>query len=250
MLKLLEIPLTLPEGAKFSSSMGSVMHGALMEIVGTDVAGELHSKAVRPYSQGVYYDPHRQSPIWRLGTLGEGAYAKIMEPVLRYEGSLYLKQKGYPLSLGHKTIIKEGLYEALADWAFQGTEKFHGAVFSFRTTGSFKQQSGYAVFPEIRLLYQNLLNRWNACSAAYSLQRENLEDILAGAAVLTQYDLNTQSFSLEGRSLYGFHGTMRIRFAGNDMTNRIQALLCSFAPYAGVGIKTALGMGITDAKVF
>ena len=73
---------------------------------------------------------------------------------------------------------------------------------------------------------------------------------LAENCRVVSYRLESRPFSVEGQKIDGFTGSLRLRFTGNDMTRRLMGLLLSLAPFSGVGIKTALGMGATEAEIW
>ena len=250
MLRITEIVLQLPAGIRLNPSMGSVMHGALMEIVGAGTAAWLHEISLRPYSQCVYWNRQRKIPVWRIGTLTEESYERIVLPLLNcMGGQVYLRQKEYAVGLVSAEEICQSSYADLTQAVFQTARVPAGVELSLLTTMSFKKDGHYVLWPESYLFYQNLMHRWNTFSVQEKLEETGLEQVLAEAGCMTKYDLHSQAFSLEGRNLYGFCGQMRWRFYGNDMTRRIAAVLLSFAPYAGVGIKTALGMGAVDTAL-
>ena len=51
MPQIMEITLTLPEGQRLHPSIGSVLHGALMEYAHEDFAAAMHRSGVRPFSR-------------------------------------------------------------------------------------------------------------------------------------------------------------------------------------------------------
>ena len=247
MLKLFEIPLQMPEGQRIHPSMGSLFHGALMERFPSELAEVLHRQNVRPYSQSVFFDRAR-GPLWRIGTLDD-----VMESALLFgmaEGGemLHLQQKGYEIQMKEIDCVEETSFEELADTAFTAEQAPHGAELTCLTPTSFKRDGRYALFPESRLIVQSLLQRWNAFCPEIPLEEENLASKLADHAPIVRYDLHTASFSLERQRITGFRGRFALHFGGTDSMRRILALLASFAPFAGIGIKTALGMGaVTSA---
>ena len=54
-----ELVIVADLSIKIVQSIGSVLHGVLMELVGTDYAGQLHEAGLRPYNQYVYFDKDR-----------------------------------------------------------------------------------------------------------------------------------------------------------------------------------------------
>ena len=242
MLRLTEIELWPQKDIRLYSSSGSVMHGALMDCVDEVTAAMLHTESLRPYSQYVWFDKARGCSIWRIGTVTDEAYELIVQPIWNCT-ELYLKQKQTQVALKHHVLIEHTTFEDIADTMFAGKEAPTGCDISFLTTTSFKHDHRYDIFPEIRRVFYSLILRWNQYADAIVLDQEGLEDILAQSCRITKYELRSQPFSLEHTSIYGFGGTLRLRFLGNDMTRRLMGLLLSLAPYTGIGVKTAMGMG-------
>ncbi len=249
MLRLTEIELwPQDEAIRIYSSSGSVFHGALMECVGEETASALHTMSLRPYSQYICYDKDKGCTVWRIGTINDDAYECIVRPVLA-KSFLYLKQKHLAVKLGNHRTAAETSFSQMADTAFCDGQVPSGCRISFLTTASFKHDKQYDIFPTLSRLFYSLLMRWNQYSPEISLEQSGLENVLAQSCRIVKYDLRSQPFSLEGRDIYGFGGLVHLRFTGNDMTSRLAALLLSMAPYTGIGIKTALGMGAVQTRL-
>ena len=75
------------------------------------------------------------------------------------------------------------------------------------------------------------------------LEEENLEQHLADAVKVIGYNLSLQQYSVGGVPIDAFKGRYTLLLRGTEAQNRIAALLLAYAEYAGIGIKTALGMG-------
>ena len=226
-LYLFEVPLAFPEGVRVVSSMGSVFHGALMEQLPAEVAAHLHAEELRPYHQSILFTRERGA-VWRFGVLDEGLYCLLC------------------VALGERRLLQATSEEALADAACAGDKVLRSAACQFLTPTSFKRDGVYQMFPDTQLILQSLLGRWRRFSEQVRLDEQDLAARLAPACRISSYRLQSAPFSLERHTIYGFRGQLRFYFAGNDMVRRIFRLLFSFAPFAGVGIKTALGMGAVD----
>ncbi len=249
MLKLVEIELELPPNEKVNNSMGSVMHGVLMETVSSNVAAQFHEENLRPFSQCIYFDKDKNKSVWRIGILNLAAYESIILPLLDRK-NIFIKQKGYQIFLRDFKILIDTSYENLADEIFPNSQIPRGADFKFLTPTSFKRDGGYIIFPENFLIIQSLLQRWNTFSPKIKIEENNLAEKLSTFCKISRYNLHSQKFSLEHQNIVGFSGKLSIYFAGNDMVNKILALLTKFAPFAGIGIKTALGMGAVSSEIF
>lgn len=249
MLKIIEFELILPSEEKINSSMASLFHGVLMETISKTSATLFHEEGLRPFSQCVYFDKLKNKSIWRIGTLTVTTYEQIILPILEKK-TFFLRQKNRPFSLAVPKVLLETSYEQLADEIFPQRNTPRAVNLEFMTPTAFKHDGKYAIFPDTFLILNSLLQRWNNFSEVMKLDETNLACKLAELCRISRYSLYTQPFSLERVNINGFCGRMNIFFGGNDMLNRILGLLFSFAPFAGVGIKTALGMGAVDSEIF
>ena len=249
MLRRFEAELRLPDGVRASSSMGSVLHGALMELLPEDYADALHTQNLRPYSQSIRWDRARERVIWRVGILDRAA-AEIIGAVLQSLEHIHLRQKGYTVDVQNIQCVEERSYQDIADEYFRAETAPRGAEIHFLTPTSFKQGGAYIILPESALILQSLLARWNRFCPDIRIEEDDLAQTLATHTRLTRYALRSASFSVEGYNIRGFRGQIALQFTGSDMVRRILGTLLAFAPYAGIGIKTALGMGAVQTNIW
>lgn len=246
MLTKYQFAITLPPQAKPNSSYGSIFHGALMELLPDSYVDELHEKSLRPFSQAVYID-REQGNIWEINSLNQ-KFQNEMEKLLPDLTDLYLKQKDFAIDL--KLLQRtENSYEKLADKIFLAPQPPRGVNLIFHTASSFKQNDSYVMFPSTELIIGSLLSKWNTFTDGQTLVENNLKEKLAALVSIYSYRLRSSRFFLEKTSINGFVGTIDFNFHGSDMQKRLLGLLFSFVPYAGIGIKTALGMGAAAANI-
>lgn len=249
MLRHYEAELYLPDGARAPASMGSILHGALMERLPGDYAAYLHTENLRPYSQSIRWDRETGRVLWRIGTLDRTA-GEIIGGVLHGIGSIHLRQKGYSIDVQNIQCIAQRSYQDIADEYFRAETAPRGAEIHFLTPTSFKQGGAYIILPESALILQSLLTRWNRFCPDIRIEEDDLVQTLAAHTRLTRYALRSAAFSVEGYSIRGFRGQIALQFTGSDMVRRILGALLAFAPYAGIGIKTALGMGAAETNIW
>lgn len=245
----MEMILELPENEKVHRAMGSILQGALMEIIGVETSKKLHGEGLHPYSQFVYFDKDRNLPIWRVNVLNDWACEKILVPLTKQQ-QIFLRHKNYRVNLIQHKIIFEESYENLAEHFMSNTAPISkGVDVDFITTASFRRDGRYVIFPEIYLIIQSLLNRWNNFSTTFTVEGENLPHILANFFTVREYNFYSQLFLLEHQKFDGFSGRMSANFNGDITTNKLLGLLFEYANYCGIGIKTALGMGAVKTKL-
>ena len=238
----MEIVLGLPENEKVHRAMGSIMQGALMEILDSESTKMLHVDGLRPYSQFLYFDKNKNQPVWRVNSLNDWANEKILIPLTR-QRRIFLRHKNYRVDfLAHQIISNESYADIAARFMNESAEVCKGVDVEFVTTTSFRRDGQYVIFPEIYLLIQSLLNRWNTFADGFKIE-DDVSKMLATFCRVAEYDLRTQIFLLEHQKITGFCGKMTVKLSGNRIVNNLLALLFEYANYAGIGIKTALGMG-------
>ncbi len=246
MLTQAEIELTLPERQILNQSMGSILHGALMEIISPEWAEAMHARKMRPYSQYAIFTEGRA--VWRLQTLPEEAFDHILLPLMKRK-SLTLRQRESEVGLSRFRILKQETFAEIEETYWAATGKIHHADMEFLTSASVKSQGTYAIFPDPRIVFVSLVNKWNLYSDDSAVKEENLFENLASQMDITGYKLHMHPFSLEGRRIRAFRGSVRYGLFKNEAAANLTAVLSHFANYAGVGIKTALGMGGTVSTV-
>ena len=163
--------------------------------------------------------------------------------------SLCLEQKGYEVGLDDFHMVKQDSFQGLEERFWTGTDKVHHIDLEFLTSASFKKNGEYMIFPELPLVLNSLIRKWNAYSDSMVLGEERLGDRLAESMCITDYRLHTHSFSVEGRRIRAFRGNIRLGLFKDDITRRMASMLAAFADYAGIGIKTAMGMGAVHSDI-
>lgn len=248
-LKTLEIILSTENNIKIKQSIGSVLHGMLMEHINPDYAALMHTQTIRPYSQSVYFDKEKGKTVWRISTFDKTAEAEILQAAIQLPEKVFLKQKGFDLSLGKREIIRACTYDELTEKYFANECNFNAVEFKFITSTSFKQNGNYVIYPQQALLFNSLLNKWNAFSDQIKLEDKNLAAELAEATFVANYNLSLNNFSVSATMIPAFRGKYLLKLKNNIMTKKIICLLADFSKYSGVGIKNALGMGSVDVNL-
>lgn len=116
-------------------------------------------------------------------------------------------------------------------------------IWCINTPTAFKRQGKYINFPDMQLIYQSLMNRYSAISEDMDMRdKETLEQLVENSEIV-RYRLKTVKFPLEKVEIVGFQGEIGIYIRGTDTMARYARMLFRFGEYAGVGIKTSIGMG-------
>lgn len=240
---MVDIPFKPPENVVPVVNWGSIMHGMLLDKIGTMLGSSFHNEGLKPFSQ--YIIPKKEGEsTWRISILDEDLEDMFLEFLeSKCHGRWLLKQKGFHIEIGNFNIVKKESYKNIADRAFlsDGVEKRH--KMTFKTITSFKKDGEYVIMPTTYLIIKSLFQRWDRFSKDLVLNDTNVRDQLVSNCRIGSYELRSRVFELEGIRITGFCGNMTIGFKGPDPLLRIADMLLSYSCYSGIGIKTALGMG-------
>lgn len=226
-----------------SQRLSVIMQAVLMNIIKSEAADYLHSQQVNPYSQNIFYSTSDELYIWEINVLEDWLFEKLDKKLYTLLGkSIALKS----VEDGELELI-EIKYDSLnkldlAD-AFYRSDASDILVLSFLTSTAFKQDGRYVFYPDMRLVIQNLINKYNTLfDDGEAVDQDFLQD-LADSVRITSYNIRSRYFEVHKNYIPGFVGNLKIRIHGNDTIKNYLKMLFMFAEYSGVGIKTAQGMG-------
>ena len=236
MLARLELKLGGTE--PLSYQMTSSFHGALMELL-PEYAAELHESRLHPYTQ--HLERRESGWYWVVTALNDLAVSEIMGKALRSLDEVRIRshQLRIPI-LGRE-------YRELSDREFSASfyqeEGGRYIGLQFVTPTAFKQNGRYLNFPDLRFLFLNLMNKYDAAISDSSMRDDEVLEQLLNGASLHRYELRSTVFSLEGVRIPAFLGKMVLKISGTQTMANFARMLFLFGSYSGIGIKTALGMG-------
>lgn len=210
---------TIDYDGHFVFSWGYALYSAFLETLPADLAQQIH--------QDSFYNQHITHKEWVIN--GQQAYPFAQEYFLqKFNTTIKLKEK-------NTMLIEE---RVLAD-KFLVTQPYQRTVrINFQTPTTFKQAGEHVLFPTKDLIMQSLTNKWNAWADEFIL-----EDITWDNCKISRYNLRSASYQLKGVYLQGFVGYVDLYFWGAESLIRLGNLVCNFANYSGIGVKSALGMG-------
>ncbi|GBR73424.1 CRISPR/Cas system-associated RAMP superfamily protein Cas6 [Candidatus Termititenax aidoneus] len=245
MLTSLDIELEAQNGINRYS--GSLLHGVLMEKLDADYAEALHHNELQPFSQFLFRDYQKDCYVWRISTLTAEAKENIIQRLLTDNAAeIVLKHNNAQIKILSKNLTDPATYQTLADNTMTG-ELQRRLVLRFVTPTTFKSAGEFVLFPDVRLVYSSLWRKWNAFASAIALDDAAAQEHLIKHTKLSAYRLRTTRYELEGIRVNSFWGEVCWHVNGPETLARLGSLLIAFASYAGVGAKTALGMGGVNA---
>lgn len=161
-----QIVLQTDPEKRLTSSIGSLLQGVLMQHIDPAYGEVLHRSELKPYSQYISFGA--SGAIWTVQTLTEEAETQIVQPLLSGSfTSLRLEHKDLELPILSKTVTHLTEEELMHQTFF--AECSRKVRLRFITPCSFKSQGVYQIFPSIRLMFQSLVNRYDAMSEKNSV---------------------------------------------------------------------------------
>lgn len=211
----------------------------MLERLDSKYVNFLHHQQMHPYSQ--YVHRTETGMVWHIQTLNKEAYEQIIVPFAEEKDFFEIKHTGKLVPMVRKEIEMVKKEQLMAD--FYNEAAVYSLTFEAITPMAFKQGGHYAILPDVRLICQNLMQRYSAVSGNIDMMdREALEQITDNVFV-ARHRICSRLFPMEDQNLPGFCGSVTLRCQGTETMARYLRLLLSFGEFSGVGIKTAMGMG-------
>lgn len=236
---LVRLELKLKSDGEINYQMMTLFHGALIEALPPEYADYLHLSQLHPYTQHLEF--REGSWYWIVCGLNKEAVQKIIHEALMPLESIVIKKKNLKIDIVEKHY-KEMTYRSLMD-RFYEEESDRYIRLQFVSPTAFKQRGRYVFYPEMRCVFQSLMNKYDSVDNGHAMIDENTLEQLTGNAQIVRYDLKSVSFCLEGVKIPAFIGKVTIKMHGSQTMTNFANMLFEFGEYSGVGIKTALGMG-------
>ena len=233
------------EECGLSYQKSSLLQGVLMEHIEPEYAERLHETGLKPYSQCLYLRDRKY--YWEINSLDQTAYDGIVNPLLdsSFTG-FYLEHNDAEVRIKGKSLKTKSYQELVEDYYFGDTGR--RIDMSFLTPTAFRQNGRYVFYPDIRLIYQSLMNRFDTFSPDQAIKSDETLEQLVDYTEISRYSLHSTRYFLEGVKIPAFTGSIGLWIHGPDPMVHLAWLLFRYGEYAGVGIKTAIGMGCMEIE--
>lgn len=242
MEKLSSLRLKLDvECAQISYRQGSLFHGAIMEILNSEYADELHQSQLHPYSQYLESDSNGYV-YWVVNCTNRKASDNILSPLLKLD-SVFIKKLNREIRFVDKTY-RENEYQKLTG-SFYNERASRYIDLKIKSPLSFKKNDEYTIFPDLRNFYKSLMNKYDEAMKESDSSMFDLStlDELCEKTRIIRYNLRSCGFPLEGVMIPSFWGSMSLKISGAQTLINFAHMLFRFGEYSGIGIKTSMGMG-------
>ena len=236
---LAKLEMKLGETELMSYQMSSLFHGMLMELISEDYAEKLHESRLHPYSQ--HLEKRNNEWYWIVNTLNDEAKNEIIIKALLPADRILIKKKDLELKVIEKRYTELPDSE-LASFFYNEQGKRYITI-RFVTATAFKNEGRYINYPDIGMIYSNLMNKYSASSNEESMRDDETLEQLISNTEINRYELRSTLFSLEGVRIPAFIGSITFRIKGTQTMCNFANMLFRFGTYSGIGIKTSIGMG-------
>lgn len=246
--QLASISLTLeassgkPYSVSQVNAFGPLLQGALMELCDSSYASYLHAISFNPYSQACTLSPNK-TITWTLSTLTNDAAKYLIEPLLSTE-TIKLRAINEEFAIKSKTLNYLSLQTILDELKTNDNQRHQ---IRFITPTAFKSHGEYVIMPTPRLIFQNLFMHYNQIFAGEGEADEETIEYIAQNVRISSYNLNSHYFACSAGNktkLPAFVGEITLNVTGKQPLHGLVGMLLRFGEFAGVGIKTSMGMGM------
>lgn len=226
-----------------NQNMGSLFHGALMEMLEPEYVERLHRDGLNPYSQCLVFSPAEKCWVWRVRTLDEEAAERIAGRLAgQVREGIRLKRKDLSLKPLEVEPLEPLPFHELVSKAY-GNVPPRRIRLTFATPASFKHNGSHVLFPRAEWILASLIRRLNAFSDLVKIGDEQaVRDILESVAI-SDYRLQSTRYHLERVGIKAFKGHVVLALGGNETLRSLATVLLRYGEYAGIGVKTSMGMG-------
>ena len=216
------------------------LYAALLAESSQDFAASAHQDAVTPVSQFLLQTP--QGLQWTVSLLGEESEAALA-PTLETLDRIWLEKGRISMLTEKRRSRTLRSADELFALAMRKNTRLHHLRFC--TAACFKSQGQYLPLPTTRLIVQSLMKKWNGCISECPIEDEDGQGMEALAAGLRPRDfqLRNRTYFLKGNAIPGFVGELTLENRLDGFHRELADALLYFADFAGIGIKTTLGMG-------
>ena len=234
-LHILEISLLA--SAPLPPTLGRAIHAQCLHWLSRadpDLAESLHNAELFPITLVMKPGSSRTQMFLRIGLLQRYLLAPLLWGMSQDMGA-DVAWTGIVCRLGKWIEIKQSTtFEVLTQVPTQRMIELE-----FLSPTSFKQCQKVQPFPLPDLVFSSLLRRWNA------LAPDGLQfPVVEWQGLTSAYELKTVALKMKAGAEIGAKGWIQYEFSDPEQA-KIATILAHFAGFAGVGRKTAMGMGQT-----
>ncbi|GAW64049.1 CRISPR-associated RAMP superfamily protein [Ligilactobacillus acidipiscis DSM 15836] len=236
-----KIKLICPSNGKKDYKLGVFFHAWLMDHIDEQQSTIMHENGTKPLTINVKYE--NSKVIFEVNLLTSALSSTVHNILLNESLTSFALNSASQKHYSIKQKQSQYLVERDLTKEFYNEKPQRKMFINFSTSTSFKSEGLYIFYPDLHLLFQSLMRKYNFVYEGYeNIDKELLEDICANVHV-RGYNLRSNHYSIHKARIPSFTGSIYLICSGTSILVSYINVLLKFAEYGGVGIKTALGMG-------
>lgn len=220
--------------AELNSALGAKIHGWLLNQVSDELSAKLHAFGeVRPFSLFVQTD--YSACDWLVINILDDSAMALLDVFNQTETIAISGLKESVKILGMapvKTVDFEELFEKTA---------YSEAALHFITPATYKLNNRYTNWFDLSRLIMGVIKKINTFETI-KLDRRSFYE-LDEQVEIKNYQLKSSPYLINGNYINGVMGSMQCRINGDTEKDRLLKGIINYSEYAGIGAKTAMGMG-------
>lgn len=220
------------------------LYAALLEIMPTSYADEFHQNSISPINHYLILPKEKdeQAFTWLVNIWGKELIDDLTRVINKQEG---LKIRAINTNLKIEEI-KSGKIIKESDFIKQQiTLEKPKNLYRIKLISpcTFKSNNEYALFPSVELIIKSAVQKWNTYARESILDDPQAINELIEHSRIVDYSLRSNRYKIKGNAIKSFSGNINISTRGTSAMQGLYSLLFNFLPYAGIGVKSGLGMG-------
>lgn len=240
MLAKLQMVLETEEKENMPYQKAIMLQSILMSQINQVYAEAMHESGLHPYRQSL--ENKEGKNIWSISVTNKEACDQIINPLLSAEfQEFFFVHDQCKVFVKEKDIAKIAKKEMTEKYYFEDAPRY--MEIGFTTPVAFKSQNQYIFYPDLRLMYQSLMNKYEASSQEETMKSQELLEQMVANTNIVQYNLKSCYYSISKVKIPAFMGKIKLKVKGPQTLVNFANLLFRFGEYSGIGIKTAMGMG-------
>lgn len=229
--------------------LSTYLHGMLMNSIEDEYADEMHQQSLKPYSTYC---------LWLGGNVYEWTINLLTERAIKNFGLFFNRPNFEKLNLNalsDATIkvldikIEEFSESALAN-LFYNEDTNNSWEIEILTPTAFKRDGEYFYFPDPKLIIQSAMIKYSTAFEGETIFDQTMLDEMMRYIRVTNFKIRSKPFYVHGNYVPGFVGKLSLKVTKNNTLARYIHQLLRFAEYSGIGIKSTMGMGAVNLKIF
>ena len=240
MFARLQLELDIDSKERVEAPKAAILQSVMMQRLDKEYADKLHESGLHSYTQALLKQDNRY--VWEINTFNKEAYINILQS-LNDENfdSFYIEHDKRTVKIVSKKMECMSKDNFMERYYFGENDRYF--TIQFRTPTAFKQQGQYVFYPDLMLIFNSLMSKYDAAFEDETIKSEELLEEVIQYSSVVRYQLRSTYYNIGAVRIPSFVGKITIKVSGPQAMVNLANLLFRFGEYSGIGIKTGMGMG-------